>query len=756
MNTRGCALALAWIAACALFFVSPCVRADSTIPVVTVDQYGPSPKPQLDSAFFLEGNVDADVKKVAAAFVRYSYNPWDIGPGFDCTDIGRALTNPKEDVIFGGARNATVADAWSSPDAAQALQAAKPDAGAPKTAAPSAQQNLYSRLLGTWGFRPDDVYITASWGNPAAGTSASDAGAPDAGPPTFKILVPPDFFVTGARYCMFVYEQKPGAKAGAFDGIVQTLGSEIEAAASPSTCGTKDSATDCTTKIQTGVDAAVDKASAAIQPMLGATAPDLRADVTHDLSGPAADLTNRAQAVVAFAKLLGGWAAQRIALPDSAGSDLIPASAFEPKGHPGASAWKKGAPSPPELLATLIARLLVGGAFEVGAGKQDIAVTADGFVVTRLGITQDLSAVVVGGKTEHANVAVSFDSLYPFTGSKVSVLDLIKLSQRSLRTNVGASPPNYVGFDDLPGVLRNDANPSHASADLTTVFASLKEWRRLVDWSGPWDGSKSGPEPFVHGLLAPWLLNVLPPCTASLVATYAPQNAVCVGTTGADGRGFQPAGTAPDAGVTPEQLQSGSFFSLFGQSIDDWNRAQTRYADAQKTFLAKAKGKVSVVTQATSLTLEMTQKTFFTTYLTPFVGYASYLTTSKSFAEPYGGIEVYAYPNPIDEPMWTNGSSDFRRFFSVELGITTQPTGFGPGNRYAPINGGIPPFFIGLGIQPLPYVTGSLGCAFLGVRSNEVPQAATEMIEALYGGISVQGNVPDLVRSLVSSGTNTK
>jgi hypothetical protein len=210
-------------------------------------------------------------------------------------------------------------------------------------------------------------------------------------------------------------------------------------------------------------------------------------------------------------------------------------------------------------------------------------------------------------------------------------------------------------------------------------------------------------------------------------------------------KGYAEPGTSPLTPLSP--------FSALAQALDGVKVQRTRLAtDTSNMVVVLDQVKDATVPLAGELS--MTQKTFFTSYVTPIVGYADFATTNQSFWEPYVGIQVYLFPNPVDEPMWTNGKSDFRRLFSLELGACTQGGTFGPQSRYTTMNG-VPPVFAGLAAQPIPYVTASIGGALLGTKSNELPQAATSVVGSLYFGLSVQANVPDTVRSLSSSSTTT-
>jgi hypothetical protein len=139
----------------------------------------------------------------------------------------------------------------------------------------------------------------------------------------------------------------------------------------------------------------------------------------------------------------------------------------------------------------------------------------------------------------------------------------------------------------------------------------------------------------------------------------------------------------------------------------------------------------------------MSQETWFFTYVTPTVGYA---TTRSDFGIPLTGIQIYPFPNPIDVPMWT-GKDDWRRIFSLELGLSPRVNAFGPDDRYSG-PGGLPPLYAGIGVQLLPYTVVSVGGLLAERRNSTLPEERAEVFVTGYFAGSVQINVPDLIAAL--------
>lgn len=152
--------------------------------------------------------------------------------------------------------------------------------------------------------------------------------------------------------------------------------------------------------------------------------------------------------------------------------------------------------------------------------------------------------------------------------------------------------------------------------------------------------------------------------------------------------------------------------------------------------------------------IRMTNKDFITSYVTPTLGYGTLM--GRDAALYYGGVQVFFWPNPVDEPMWSHGSDDWRRLFAVELGMALSKDPFGPQKQYSGFDS-VPPVFLGIALQPAPYATFSFGRTWFSARQTSLPQEQPETASSFYYGFSVQANVPDIIRSIAvgSSATTT-
>lgn len=148
--------------------------------------------------------------------------------------------------------------------------------------------------------------------------------------------------------------------------------------------------------------------------------------------------------------------------------------------------------------------------------------------------------------------------------------------------------------------------------------------------------------------------------------------------------------------------------------------------------------------------LSVSRDSWFFSYVTPITGFGAILNTADTFWLNYVGVQIYLFPNPVDQPMWTNGKDDLRRLLSLELGVATASAPYGPDNRYGGFSAAnLRPLFVGVGAQIIPYITLSAGAVIMSrkISTLEAEKAATFV--SPYVGISAQLNVPDAINALV-------
>jgi hypothetical protein len=149
-------------------------------------------------------------------------------------------------------------------------------------------------------------------------------------------------------------------------------------------------------------------------------------------------------------------------------------------------------------------------------------------------------------------------------------------------------------------------------------------------------------------------------------------------------------------------------------------------------------------------------RTWLFSYLTPLAGYAGVLRTDDSFGLFYFGAQIHLAPNPVADPQWRDGvtTKDLRRAIALELGIAPYQESFGPDMRYGGA-GSLPPLFIGGAVHLLPYTSLSIGATILERRNSTLPQEEPHTIVAPYIGVTVQLNIPDLIRDAARPTTDT-
>jgi hypothetical protein len=186
-------------------------------------------------------------------------------------------------------------------------------------------------------------------------------------------------------------------------------------------------------------------------------------------------------------------------------------------------------------------------------------------------------------------------------------------------------------------------------------------------------------------------------------------------------------------------------------ALDQYVQAIKVWNDAPKVIREQVLEKVVAGPSATlSQRGKLTQESWFDSYFTTFVGRAYVNTPTANISEWYLGVQVFGWANPIDEPMWSNGADDFRRFFGLELGIIPQGS-FGPGDRFSGFAGGsTPALLFALAAQPLPYVTISGGGVRLHEKQSRIEGEASTAHTRWFVGLSLQANVPGIVRRIVT------
>ncbi|MEX1368210.1 MAG: hypothetical protein AB1Z98_34085, partial [Nannocystaceae bacterium] len=160
------------------------------------------------------------------------------------------------------------------------------------------------------------------------------------------------------------------------------------------------------------------------------------------------------------------------------------------------------------------------------------------------------------------------------------------------------------------------------------------------------------------------------------------------------------------------------FLDMMVDAGEQWGPLQ-----AKLDALAKTAPRIDKRLAAPVAYQELDQTTFVSNHVVPTTGVA--LLFAGRADEPalayYGGAQIYLWPNPVNEPMWTRcragACPDLLRSFALEVGLTTTATTRIPANRtLLGVNGSSVIPLIGAALQPAPYLTSTVGVAFTGQR----------------------------------------
>jgi hypothetical protein len=183
--------------------------------------------------------------------------------------------------------------------------------------------------------------------------------------------------------------------------------------------------------------------------------------------------------------------------------------------------------------------------------------------------------------------------------------------------------------------------------------------------------------------------------------------------------------------------------------------------EAWKTAKAKVVSKSRRIVTLTStaptpLRVSFASRTWLFSYVTPIVGYAGVLRPDESFGLFYLGAQVHLDPNPVDDVQWKHGmtTKDLRRAIALELGVAPYESSFGPDMRFGG-PGSLPPLFIGAAVHVLPYTSLTFGGAIVERRNSTLAQEEPHTVFAPYLGVTLQLNIPDMIRSASGPTTDT-
>jgi hypothetical protein len=181
------------------------------------------------------------------------------------------------------------------------------------------------------------------------------------------------------------------------------------------------------------------------------------------------------------------------------------------------------------------------------------------------------------------------------------------------------------------------------------------------------------------------------------------------------------------------------------------------FHDAQKAWVSDIPGLPRTVEVTRSLTqpfgarVQVTEDVWVFSYLSPVVGYALAAPQrggSESLELHYFAVQLHLRPNPSQQPRLD------LRGIAFELGASPGIGSFGPDNRFRGLSN-ISPVFVGLAVHLLPYTSVSAGCLFMEKRSSTLAQETYATFATPYVGLSVDLNLPELIRSQTSKTSTT-
>ncbi len=689
------------------------------ITTVTLDGGFPDKALPIGSDFYIQGTVSKDIKSITPIFVRYSYGGWGIPSRSDasgCIEVTEVLSDfrGKDNKVSkvlpanlqGG--NTPISDIW--------IESSSRKTGRPHTVY-SHLAEWHSAYVGTiW--KPDPKPPTD------ASASSTDAGAAATSDPKvqYKILIPAStFFRPGARYCLFVYADQDKV-TGESDIVAAVAGF----AKGWRTCKSNDKP--CQQK-------AVD---------------DLGKKIT-DVTGALNDTQKKAVNEIKNNDIFN-WALTDLPIWN------LPDEWLAPRAKGDVSSWRSVAEDPfSSALVELLARNTKDVLPVVDTKNKVVRFyTDDGKVVLNqimlLGNSQNLRVSADAKSAKPATrsvVSVSLDKLVLPDFDDVSMQDLVSFVQGKIRINGKDVALNQLSTS-APLKPLNDAIKANQypppTAALTSAATFEQRLARLVAvLNRAFEASvdRDGMPPLsvaadaIYSNLGQWLRDSVRKCDdlkLSGVDCPAAHNA-------------WPGFAERTNSVTYLDTQLRHYLD----AANGWNKAKANLESALKveatTTLSTVEAKMTV-----------TQNTWFFNYVTPITGYAVAMPKGGSnFGMPYIGIELYFYPNLVNEPMWTNGFyDDLKRVLSLELAIALQNGPFGADGRFSGIgSSNLPPLFVGVGLQLIPYVTFSAGAIFMGHRSSTLTQEAPSLFVSPYLGATVQINIPDLVKAAVGRTTTT-
>ncbi|MCE9666337.1 hypothetical protein LY474_00810 [Myxococcus stipitatus] len=716
-------LALAVLAA---GLAAPGIVHAADIDKVEIGPAGPKAPLPVRKSFYMEGDVPPSVMEVWPVFVRYQRSPFgarvfEFNEADDCQQVRNALvldTNPKSTPLGKKTGRIEVDELWQS----------------------NPRDPIFSDLR--WDH---DAYVPSGWKRPPEEEGKSAR---------FSVLISaPDFFTEGSHYCLFLYRKVTETRED-FE-TVRTLALRYAARRRDQNAGRPD--TTCQSDPATCLDEELTKElGRELSQKLNLDEQDSTAERMQSIN----ELKHyvRTKLVTAVEALTRAPNVVNTALTNW--SQLLTL-------HENVRGWRPSGDFlsiQDDALARAIAKLLVENGKELR--WNGTAFIYNTLTVTHLRIRADLEGIVFASSASPAKPS-DFDDVdidltgVPVLGTELSLRDVLEYGAARIRTEnsyedavvVAARAKTSMGLETDHNemfLLELKSDDETFIQDLQARINALTQFeqraREACQRAGktPRAASLRSTEQEILALLGEWISRqvLTQPTPTPDSGTKRPEMA-CPSVK--DESRLWP--SAIVANVDEQSTERSGALKLLGDSLQSYVAAVKNWRESERESvlrIANTRIETPVVTEAGDVPL--TQTSYVEQYITPFLGYG-YLPAEniKSAARISFGIELTAYPNPVNDPMWSNGKRDWSRAFALQLGVLTAP--FGPQERLGAPPDLPAPFFAALAFHLAPWTSISYGAAFVGERRSTLSQEQPRWLVTHFVSIGVQLNIPGLITS---------
>jgi hypothetical protein len=724
------------IAATTILLASAMAHGEDPIQPVTLTAAGPDRPIPVGTSFYLAGEVDETVMRVQPILVRKGSRWLFGGEGPTCKALEKTLGPLRvpagEDALMNlssGLVTTTESAIW----------------------------------VGTGGEFPNDpAFVPEPWVRKKDVT----------GPASFKILVPANssFFVAGGSFCLFVFEKTKTQKS-----IQQPLRDAVaqsEMALHACDAKAKSGAID-----QAGLDACRGAAEHERQNLIAAETAKLTskssADAVAKINAVEPTISNLFKMPAMVRAIFNSWLTlDAMGSPKAFGRNgAIPPKLPTRQPFAGMTtiSGKEASEALGRALVVLLARrngLLMNP--DAKSGPLSYLTTDKGIKVTHVELHDDQQIFVSGEANDAKKTHKESPALDPKTNTltlpygEVTLRDVLEFAHGSIRLD-GKYYTARMLFDRINPILAATTAPLSPEdakflggliASLTALDTELSRLFRASWFAidptpaavppsaedvkartavlGARAAVMEGTEAAIERDLGIWLRAAVLPCDDPEMKTWH-SNAAC------PNRSSELA--------WPGFVLDESPVWWLADKLQLLLTARLQWAQPDTLNVSTITYDVGPIARPYEAGAEFTQSTWFFSYVTPIVGVAIPLRTAEPFNLPYVGVQLHLVPNPVDDPMWSNGARDFRRALALELAIGTTSGPFGQDNRFKGWKG-LPPLFVGAAFHLIPYTSVVIGGTVLQRQASTVPQESPQIFSTPYVGLNVQANVPDLVLAL--------